>query len=185
MLVTWAKPEESGADEYSCHACGVLIGVSVFRKEGGEWKVEASDLQLARIGVSGQPPHARAQRLGEHSWGVVAQMADMHQGASEQAMWIYGRKAGGFAEWFKTELVDDDKYGEFPQDDWCKVRSGELDVMCVWREIDYAMHPAPGKDVYDLVKTRRTPKGVTLAVWRFNGEQFAKSTQQQTVVGKP
>jgi hypothetical protein len=96
-------------------------------------------------------------------------------------MWIFGPKAGGFHEWFKVELVDDDKYGEFPQDDWCKVRSAELDVMCVWREIDYAMQPAEGKQVYDLVKTRRTPKGVKLEVWRFNGERFAKAAQQQSV----
>jgi hypothetical protein len=181
VLVTWGKPEEVGAGEYSCHACGVLLGVSVFRKDAAGWKVEASNLQLAQIGAMGQPPQAKVQRLGPHAWGVVAHMGDMHQGQVEKAMWIYGPKAGGFHEWFKVELVDDDKYGEFPQDDWCKVRTAELDVMCVWREIDYALQPAEGKQVYDLVKTRRTPKGVKLEVWRFNGERFAKAAQQQSV----
>jgi hypothetical protein len=185
VLVTWGKPEESGAGEYSCHACGVLIGVSVLRKDGKEWKVESSDLQLALIGAFGRPPQAKVQRLGEHTWGVVAQMGDMHQGQPEQAMWIYGPKAGGFTEWFKTDLIDDGKYGEFPQDDWCKDRAGEMDVICVWRQIDYAMQPAPGKEIYDMVKTRRTPKAVGMWVWRFNGERFMKSTQPQTMTGKP
>lgn len=181
MVVTWAKPEEQGANEYSCHACGVMISVSVFRKEVAGWKVEASNLQLGEIGAMGQPPKAKAQRLGPHTWGLVLQLGDIHQGELEQAIWIFGPQSDGFKQWFKAELVDDDKYGEFPQDDWCKGRTGELDVTCLWREIDFAMQPAEGKQVYDLVKTRRTPKGANLEVWKFDGHQFAKSKQKQLV----
>jgi hypothetical protein len=181
MLVTWAKPEEQGANEYSCHACGVIICVSVFRKDAAGWKVEASNLQLGEIGSMGHPPKPKTQRLGPHTWGLVLQMGDMHQGELEKAIWIYGPKAGSFHEWFKVELVDDDKYGEFPQDDWCKVKAGELDVICVWQQVDFAMQPVEGKQVYDLVKTRRTPKGANLSVWKFNGEQFVKSNQKQSV----
>jgi hypothetical protein len=184
VLVTWAKPEEAGAGEYSCHACGVLVGVSVLRKEAGGWKVESSDLQLAQIGASGQPPSVKLQRLGAHTWGIAAEMGDMHQGQVEQALWIYGPKAGRFGEWFKAELVDDDKYGEFPQDDWCKARAGEMDVMCVWREIDYGMQPVAGKEIYDLVRTRRTPSGVKRQVWRFNGEQFVKTAKGGAAKGR-
>jgi hypothetical protein len=172
VLVTWAKPEEGGAGEYSCHACGVLVGVGVFRKDGGGWKVESSNLKLAELGAWGKPPSIKAQRLGAHTWGLAADVGDMHQGELEHALWIYGPDAGGFTEWFKAELVDDDKYGEFPQDDWCKVRAGELDVMCVWREIDYAMQPGTGKEMYDLVRTRRKPNGVKREVWRFAGNRF-------------
>jgi hypothetical protein len=182
MLLTWAKPEESGVQEYSCHACGVLVGVSVFRKDGGAWTVETSDPELALIGASGHPPKMKAQRLGPHTWGVAAQMGDMHQGELEQAMWIYGPKNGEFREWFKAELVDDDKYGEFPQDDWCKTKVGEFDVMCVWREIDYSVRAEEGKQVYDLLRTRRTPTGVKQDVWRFDGERFAKVPKQQASV---
>jgi hypothetical protein len=185
VLATWARPDVMGAGEYSCHACGVLVGVVVFRKEAAGWKVESSDLQLAQIGVSGLPPKAKAQRLGAHTWGVVAWIGDMHQGQVEQAMWIFGPKTGGFGEWFKAELVDDDKYGEFPQDDWCKQRTGELDVMCIWREIDYSMHAEEAKQVYDMVRTRRMPNGVKLEIWRFEGERFAKATQQASVVKNP
>lgn len=182
MLMTWAKPEETGVEEYSCHACGVLMGVSVFRKDGREWKMEASELQLALIGALGRPPKMKAQRLGPHTWGAVAQMGDIHQGELEQAMWIYGPKNGEFHEWFKVELVDDDKYGEFPQDDWCKAKAGEFDLMCVWREIDYSMHPEDAKQVYDLMRTRRTPAGVKQDVWRFDGERFSKMAKQQASV---
>lgn len=185
VLVTWARPDVMGAGEYSCHACGVLMGVIVFRKEAAGWKVESSDLQLAQIGASGQPPKVKTQRLGAHTWGIVASMGDMHQGQVEQAMWIFGPKAGGFLEWFKVELVDDDKYGEFPQDDWCKQRAGEMDVMCTWREIDYTMHAEEGKQVYDMVRTRRLPNGAKQEVWRFNGDRFVKTAQQPQMVKNP
>ena len=174
MLTTWAKPDESGAREYSCQGCGVLLGVSVFRKESGGWRVERSELQLGTVGASARPPKTKVQRLGPHAWGLVATFEDMRGAQAEQAAWIYGPEQGGFREWFKVQLVDDDKYGEFPQDDWCKVRAGELDVLCVWREIDYAMHPQEGKQVYDLVKTRRTPTGVEQESWRFDGQGFVK-----------
>lgn len=173
VLVTWAKPEETGAQEYSCHACGVLMGVSVFRREAAGWKVEASDLQLAEIGEWGRPDKAKVQRLGEHTYGVAVQALDMHQGEAEAAVWIFGPQKAGFGQWFKAELVDEDKYGEFPQDDWCKSRAGELDVMCVWREIDFAMQPAAGKEIYDLVRTERRPAGkVARSTLRFNGTEF-------------
>lgn len=186
VLATWARPDLMGAGQYTCYACGVLLGVAVFRKEGSSgWKVESSDLQLAQIGESGQPPKVKAQRLGAHTWGLVAWMGDMHQGQAEQALWIFGPKAGGFNEWFQVQLVDDDKYGEFPQDDWCKQRAGELDVMCTWREIDYSMHAEEGKQIYDMVRTRRTPNGVKQETWQFNGERFTKAMKQSSATKHP
>lgn len=174
VLVSWAKPVESGAEEHSCHACGVLLGVAVFRKEAGGWKVESSALQLDEVGAWGKPPQVKVQRLGVHTWGLATQMGDMHQGEVEQALWIYGPKTGGFSEWFKAQLVDTDAYGEFPDDNWCKDRAGEMDVMCIWRERDYAMREAAGKEMYELVMTQRTKSTPKLEVYRFNGSEFVK-----------
>ncbi len=77
--------------------------------------------------------------------------------------------------------MDDNKFGDFPQDDWCKARSGGTDVMCVWRQIDYSMEAEQGKPIYDLVRTRRKPTGCKRDVLRFDGRQFVKQPQQLAV----
>ena len=181
VLVTWARPDEEGAGQYSCHTCGVLLGVAVFRKFAGGWKVESSNLEMARAGAWGRPPQIWLQRLGDHVWGIAAVMTGMQMGQMEQSLWIYGPASGGFSEWYKTQLVDDNEFGEFPQDDWCEARAGGTDVMCVWRQIDYSMEAEQGKPIYDLVRTRRKPTGCKRDVLRFDGRQFVKQPQQLAV----
>jgi hypothetical protein len=177
MLITWARPDEVAEGQYTCHACGVLLGVSVFRKDGNDWKVEASDLQLVETGAWGQPPAAKLQRLGVHTFGFAASISDMHFGEIEEVLWIYGPKAGRFAEWFEAVLADMDPDRGF-KDDWCKTQSGgELDVMCWWERIDYAMAAMAGKEMYSLVRTERRKGGVVRKYWRFDGKVFVAAAK--------
>ena len=177
VLVTWARPDEKSDGQYTCHACGVLLGVSVFRQEQGNWKVEASALQLVETGAWGQPPQVKVQRLGEHTWGLVMQMGDMHQGETEQALWVYGPKSGEFAEWFRAELADMNPERGF-KDDWCGTRSsGDMDVMCVWKRLDYSLVPEAGKEMYELVRTERAKGREVQTYWRFVGGKYVAAAK--------
>lgn len=181
VLVTWARPDEEGAGQYSCHSCGVLIGIAVFRKDAAGWKVESANLELARTGAWGRPPQIRLQRLGDHTWGIAALLSDMHEGELEQQLRIFGPVASTFSTWYRAQLVDDGKYGEFPQDDWCKARGGSNEVICAWRQIDYSVQADPGKPIYYLVRTRRKPSGLKRDVLRFDGKQFVKQPEQLAI----
>lgn len=50
LLVTWAIPKETFAGEYTCHSCGVLLGLAKFAKDSDNWRLEASNLQYGEYG---------------------------------------------------------------------------------------------------------------------------------------
>ena len=180
MVVTWARPDALRGDdrdeEFTCHACGVLLGVSVLSQGTGGWKVESSELQLAMTGAWGLPPQAKLQRLGVHTYGLTVQMGDMHQGEGERAVWIYGPKAGRFREWFRV-LLDAPAPGGSATTDWCRTKSSNpLNVMCVWDRVDYSMVEVKGEEMYRLQVTKRVGSGAktreTKSTLRFNGTRF-------------
>lgn len=180
LLVTWARPDAPARDErdeeFTCHACGVLLGMSVLSRGQRGWKVEARELQLAMTGAWGLPPQAKLQRLGVHTYGLTVQMGDMHQGEAEQAIWIYGPKAGRFREWFHV-LLDDPKPGGSAAGDWCRTKStNPLGVMCVWDRMDYSMVEAAGEGMYRLQVSKRVGSVAkareTRSVLRFNGTRY-------------
>jgi hypothetical protein len=180
MLITWARPDALAGDdrdeEFTCHACPVLVGVSVLRQGADGWRLESSELQLALTGAWGTPPQAKLQRLGAHIYGLTVQAGDTHQGEMEQAIWIYGPKAGRFKEWFHV-LLDDPVPSTGAKNDWCRTKStNPLDVMCVWDRIDYSMVEAGGEQMYLLQVTKRVGSGAkpreTRSLLRFRGTRY-------------
>jgi hypothetical protein len=179
LLVTWSKPDETAMEEYSCHACGVLLGVVAFEKVEGGWKVEASNLQLAVGGASGHPPEAKLLRLGNSTFGFALQVGDIHGGELTEGLEMYGPLSGTFTEWFVTELEDLDPEHDF--DETCRgLSEGEMDGTCVWYRKTYSMAPRRGYEMYDLLVRRRvvrsfskkTPVGTTVQHFRFDGKKY-------------
>jgi hypothetical protein len=173
LLVTWAKPEETAKEEFSCHACGVLLGVVAFEKVDGGWKVEASNLQLAVGGAWRDPPNVKLLRLGNCTFGFALQVDDMHGGEVTEDFEMYGPLSGTFTKWFAAELQDLDPEHEF--DETCRRLS-----TCVWYRKTYSMAPRRGYEMYDLwVRERvvrsfskKTPVGTTVQRFRFNGKKY-------------
>jgi len=181
LLVTWAKPDESSLEEYSCHACGVLLGVIAFKEVEGGWKVEASNLQLGINGASGHPSVAKLLKVGRDAFGFAIETDDMHQGEVEQGLAIYGPTDGAFAEWFSGQIVDLDPNHEF--DETCRgVSEAERSGTCVWYRSTYSLVPRPGAEVYDLILRKRVVRtfskkarvGVVVQRFRFDGAKYVE-----------
>jgi len=179
LLVTWAKPDESSLEEYSCHACGVLLGVIAFKEVEGGWKVEVSNLQLDISGASGQPSVAKLLKVGRDAFGFAIQTDDMHQGEVEQGLSIYGPTDGVFAKWFSAQIVDLDPNHEY--DETCRsVSDAERSGTCVWYRSTYSLVPRRGAEVYDLVLRKRvvrsfskkTTVGISTQRFRFDGKKY-------------
>ena len=179
LLVTWAKPDETAMEEYSCHACGVLLGVVAFEKVAGGWKVEASNLQLAIGGAWGHPPDAKLLRLGNSTFGFTLQVDDIHGGEVTDGLEMYGPLSGTFTKWFAAEMEDLDPEHEF--DETCRgLSEAETHGTCVWYSKTYSIAPRRGYEMYDLLVRRRvvrsfskkTPVGTTVQRFRFNGKRY-------------
>jgi hypothetical protein len=181
LLVTWARPDEDSQEgnAYSCHACGVLLGVIAFKEVEGDWKVEASNLQLASSGAWGQPPVAKLLKVGRNTFGFAIRTDDMHQGEVEQGLSIYGPTAGVFAEWFNAQIVDLDPNHEY--DEMCREASAaERSGTCVWYRSDYLLEPRRGAEIYDLLLRKRVFRsfskkarvGSSTQRFRFDGKKY-------------
>ena len=180
LLVTWAKPDETSTPEaYSCHACGVLLGVTAFQSVGNGWRVEASSLQLAIGGAWGEPPTVKLLELGRRTFGFAVETSDMHQGEVEKGLSIYGPRSARFTEWFSAELVDLDPSQEYAET--CKgLSETEMDGTCVWYRTTYSTVPRHGAEMYDLLVTKRVvrsfskkvPVGTSMQRFRFSGRKY-------------
>ena len=181
LLVTWAKPDESDREEFSCHACAVLLGVVAFRQVECGWKADASDLQLTMIGAWGEPPTVKPLRLGRGVVGLVVQTDDIHQGEVEEHLWIFGPKSNGFKQWLDTDLADLDPNHEL--DETCRgLSESDMDGTCVWYRETYSLVPRKYEEMYELVLKRRImrsfsklhPVGTTTKRFRFDGTQYVE-----------
>jgi hypothetical protein len=179
LLVTWARPDEDSPEggDYSCHACGILLGVIAFKEVEGGWKVEASNLQLDTSGAWGQPPVAMLLKVGRSTSGVAIQTHDMHQGEVEQHLAIYGPVSGVFTKWFDAQIANLDPNHE--HDRTCGGCSG-LKAVPAWYLSAYSLVPRRGAEVYDLILRKRVIRtfskkvhaGVFVQRFRFDGAQY-------------
>jgi hypothetical protein len=180
LLVTWARPDEDSPEggDYSCHACGVLLGATAFKEVEGGWKAEASNLQLDRSGAWGQPPVAKLLKVGRNAFGLAIQTDDMHQGEVEQHLSIYGPVSGVFTKWFDAQIANLDPNHEY--DKTCGGVFGTESGTCVWYRSAYSLEPWRGAEVYDLVLRKRVTRtfskkvhvGVFVQRFHFDGAQY-------------
>ena len=181
LLVNWAKPDESSLEEYSCHACGVLLGVIAFKEVEGGWKVEASNLQLDISGAWGRPSVAKLLKVGRDAFGFAIQTDDMHQGEVEQGLAIYGPIDGVFANWFSAQIANLDPNHEY--DETCGGVFGTEGGTCAWYRSAYSLEPRRGAEIYDLILRKRVIRtfskkarvGVYVRRFRFDGAKYVES----------
>jgi hypothetical protein len=70
-----------------CHACGVLIGATVFQKVAYEWQVESSEKFLVRDGSWGAPPDMQPRIDASGALMIHFEGGDMAQGVVSR--WQY------------------------------------------------------------------------------------------------
>lgn len=177
LLVTWAMPQMRYAnDRFTCHACGVLIGLVLFAKTSEGWKVKASDLQFGYFGAWGHPPSPISlQAIGQSRYGIAIHTDDEGQGISDEGIVILAPVGDSFGKIFDSNL------GENLDADGCsgKIRPDMLDD-CVDYDGDVDFLPDPHSDYYDLVLTKRiyrslskkNPVGTTSTRYRFDGSKY-------------
>jgi hypothetical protein len=68
--------------DYSCHACGLLIGGAVFKRSADGWLVESKNKYIAVEGKWGSvdPESISLLKVGPDHYGVLFRGSDMHQG---------------------------------------------------------------------------------------------------------
>lgn len=182
LLVTWASPTESGNDEFSCHACGVLIGLTLFSKTKGGWRAEASDLQFAEEGVLGQPPTISLQPVGVDRFGLLMVSPDNHGGEVTEFLSIFVCKGTGFVKAFGNQTAD-----SMDSDTWndiCAKPQGS-DNFCVEYEGSIDFVPRSGSAYYDLLLTKhiyhssykKMPTGTAVTRFHFDGSKYVAATK--------
>ncbi len=176
LLVTWAKPNMHVSDSYNCHACHVLIGITLFAKTSDGWRVKASDLQFGYYGIWGHPPSPiSVQPIGPSRYGLTIYWEDEGQGIVNQGIVIIVPTGDTFAKAFDSELADS------WDEDGCsgKVRADLIDD-CFAYDGDVDFLPNPLSDYYDLVLTKRiyrslskkNPVGTSTIRYHFDGSKY-------------
>jgi len=181
LVVTWALPKESHGGEFTCHACGVLIGVILFAKEQNDWRVEASDLQFAEYGEYGAPPHIYLQPIGPDRFGLMMTESESYQGENGAAVRIIVPRNGRFLEAFSMPVA----YTLDPEtwnDAGCLKLTKPAEA-CVDYDggVDFA--PGPQPQYYDLLVTKRVYRtsstairsGTTVSRFYFNGSKYVSA----------
>lgn len=175
LLVTSAIPNASDKPDYTCHGCGVLIGLILFGKNREGWRVESSDLQFGEYGQFGHPPAVSVQPLGPNHFGLQIPESFGTQGAVLDSVTIILPKGGQFLKVFTKTIAaswpEQFCSGDVPPDeaDGCYAYDGSIETLA-----------APDAEYYDLVLTkrvyrttsRRVPEGTTTVTYRFDGSKY-------------
>jgi len=176
LLVTWSMPQESFDGEFTCHSCGVLIGLTLFAKDGDVWRAAASDLQFGVYGQFGMPPDVSLQRLGPERFGLVMPATFGSAGTVEESITIIAQKGESFVEAFSEQVA-------MSENDNC---SGEASVFlreeCISYDGGFQLVPNPRSEYFDLLLTKRvyktsptkTPEVVSVVRYHFDGSKFIR-----------
>lgn len=75
LLVTQTVKPNGG-----CHACGATLGVAVFSKKDGYWKVDWAQKNLGEYGRWGELDEPSLAKIGKEKYALKFAWGDMHQG---------------------------------------------------------------------------------------------------------
>ena len=175
LFVTWARPKELSPGEFTCHSCGVLIGIALFSGNADKWRVDASDLQFGEYGEFGEPPSISLQPVGPNRYGLLIPSSFGSGGIATDSISVIIRHAGEFLNAFSSEIALS------WDDDGC---SGTVTVerreSCFAYDGDFEMVPNARAEYYDLLLTKRiyrslsrkNPMGTTVTRYRFDGSKY-------------
>jgi hypothetical protein len=175
LLVTSAIPKGGDPSEFTCHNCGALIGLILFAKNRGGWRVEASDLQFGQYGQFGQPPALSVQQLGPEHFGLIIPEGFGAQGAVYNSVTIILPKEGKFLAAFKVDIASS------WSDQFCSGEVPSQEANCVAFDGSVDLAPTPRSEYYDIILTKRiyrtlseqNPERTTAVRYRFNGSKYA------------
>ena len=167
-------PTEKDPGEFSCHNCGVLIGLALFARIPGGWRVEASDLQFGNYGAFGQPPPFSLLPIGTDRYGLMMTTSFGSTGEWEKTVTIIIPTKGKFVKAFSAQTEG--------SSDWnCSENVAEEQQNgCVAYDGDVHMLPSSDSKYFDLLVTKRVyrsfskkqPVGTTLTRYRFDGSKY-------------
>ncbi len=173
LLVTWAVPS-TDSENYGCHFCGILLGITVFEECSSGWCVQASDLQLGEYGTFGRPPTVYLQPIGPKRFGIAMVTGSGAQGWVDQSISILVPQGRRFAEIFSGQLLymcglDPNNASGPPRD--CVAFDATLDTQQI------------SGDYYELLLTKRAylpaknanstkTERVTVSRFKFDGAKY-------------
>lgn len=175
LLVTWARPTGGFQGEFTCHSCGVLIGLALFTRTPNGWQVTASDLQFGEYGEFGGPPTISLQPLGPNRYGLLISAQFGSAGVATNSVTIVVPRGRKFLKAFSKETV-----GSW-YEDGCSGKAKAIMInYCFAYDGDIDFVPGSQSDYYDLLLTKRIyrsiskkhPIGVTVTRFKFNGWKY-------------
>lgn len=174
LLVTSGMPKEKDPGEFSCHSCGVLIGLAILARSPDGWRVEASDLQFGNYGAFGQPPPFSLQPIGTDRYGLMMTTSFGSTGEWEKSVTMIIPMKGKFVKALSAQIEG--------SGDWNCSRNvaEEQKNDCVAYDGDVEMLPSSGSQYFDLLVTKRVyrsfskqqPIGTTPTRYRFAGSKY-------------
>lgn len=180
LLVTWAKPEETMEGEYSCHGCGVLIGLARFTKDSNGWRADAEDLQYGEYGEWGYAPTIYLQPLGPEHFGLMMDTSFSSGGVYEEFETILIPEDGKFETAFSQQVAQ-----TWDEDGCSGTVTSKRAESCIAYEGGISCVPETGSEYYDLLLTKRVykslskkaPLGITITRFHFSGTRYIAAKQ--------
>jgi hypothetical protein len=182
LLVTWALPEQKSEGEFTCHSCGVLIGLTLFGKNQNEWQVEASDSQFAVYGSFGIAPTIHLQPIGPDHFALMMPWDFGGMGENDEYITVIVRKGTGFSEAFNVQTAQ-----SWEHETWngrCS-DAKSADKFCVAYDGGVEFSKRSDSEYYDILLIKRVyrslfakvPEGTTISTYRFDGSKYNSTSR--------
>ena len=188
LFVTWARPKERSQGEFTCHSCGVLIGIALFSGNSDKWRVDASDLQFGEYGELGEPPSISLQPVGPDHFGLLIPSSFGSGGIATDSITVVIRHAGEFLNALSGQIA------ESWDDDGCSgTVTAERKESCFAYDGGFEMVPNAHAKYYDLLLTKRIyrsffqkhPVGTTVTRYRFDGSKYVPQKAPNSSASHP
>ena len=104
IVVTKTVPAEQ---DFTCHACGPIVGVISFVRNTGKWVIESESKFVTTSGAWGELPEVKLIRLGTDKHGLRFDGSDMAQGYQTDYIFIVANFTNKFKEIFTLTTRED------------------------------------------------------------------------------
>ncbi|MEK7433827.1 MAG: hypothetical protein AABZ74_11890 [Cyanobacteriota bacterium] len=102
---------QTTSSSIDCHACGALVGISVFYKEKENWVLEEKLDYVSVLGSWGEAPLPDLVKLGKNEYGLVFYPAFLNQGINSISLIVIGKNNNKFQEILSLSSFSEDNVG--------------------------------------------------------------------------